>query len=195
MTEKNNGPNWEEIKVEYVRSDLSVRELAEKYGVNANTLQHHAYEGKWRKLRQSAQKKADEILTKKTAKERAKRMAEYHDVGYDLMQRVKVISAGAKKMTSTRVKTETVTEKHLKKLDVDVPIRATTETDLVRLALMYSGLMRTLGFDEASQIARERLEVDRLKVELMVEADIEQDERPIIIDERPSEEDADAEHS
>ena len=38
MAEKNNGPNWKQMKVEYVSTDISMKKLSEKYGVNHNTV-------------------------------------------------------------------------------------------------------------------------------------------------------------
>ena len=45
------------------------------------------------------------------------------------------------------------------------------------------------------QIDRERLELDRLKVEMRIDSDMESDDRPIIIDERPEPEVSDEEPS
>ena len=191
MAAHNNSPNWKQIKIEYVSSDISMKALAEKHGVNSSTLQTHARNEHWTKLRKQADERANEKLVREAARKKAKLMAKCLCVGYGLMQKVEDIAAKAKDMTSTKTRKETATSTHIDKLNIDVPVHAVTETDIVKLTVMYSTLMHTLGFDEASQIARDRLEVDRLRVEMHFESDKDMDERPVIVDSRPEPEESD----
>lgn len=184
---KNNGPNWESIKAEYVGTDISMRSLAEKHGVGFSTLAGRAKRENWTELRRQAKDRAQTKLIQKAANQRAKMMAMGQDIGVGLLKKVQAIAVKAGGQTATRVRSETVTVKHVEELDTDIPLHAMSETDLVKLAGMYATLMRTLGFDEASQVARERLDIDRRKVELMVDAPKDEDERPVILDARPEE--------
>lgn len=43
--------DWEKIKTEYITTDISLRKLAEKHGVNFNTLRSHANRGDWKKAK------------------------------------------------------------------------------------------------------------------------------------------------
>lgn len=43
--------NWEKIKTEYIKSDISLRELAEKHGTSYDSLRKIAGKGKWNELR------------------------------------------------------------------------------------------------------------------------------------------------
>lgn len=183
----NNGPNWESIKAEYVSTDISLRALGEKYGIGASTVLKRSQREKWPELRKQARIKAESKLIQKAANQRAKMMAMGQDIGVGLLKKVQAIAVKAGGQTATRVRSETVTVKHVEELDTDIPLHAMSETDLVKLAGMYATLMRTLGFDEASQVTRERLDIDRRKVELMVDAPKDEDERPVILDARPEE--------
>ena len=193
MAEKNNGPNWESIKMEYISTDISMRKLAEKHGMKADAIFKRAKRENWTGLREEANRRATAKLLQKAANQRAKLMAMGQGIGADLLKKVKFISDSAAKQKSTKTRSDTVTVKHVEQLGIDVPIHAITETDLTKLAGMYAPIMRTLGLDEASQIARDRLEIDRRKVELMIDTDEQADERPLIIDSRPEAEEDDAE--
>ena len=188
-------PNWEAIKAEYVSTDISLRALAEKHGIGKSTLMGHCSREKWTELREKAKSKAEAKLVRRAADQRARMMELGQSIGYDLLGHVKRISdrTAKVKMAATKSRSETDTEKMDRKTGKTIPVHMVSETDLSRLQTMYSGIMHTLGFDEASQIARERLNIDRLRVELHIEPDAEIDDRPVIFDARPDSEDRDAE--
>lgn len=188
-------PNWEAIKAEYVSTDISLRALAEKHGIGKSTLMGHCSREKWTELREKAKSKAEAKLVRRAADQRARMMELGQSIGYDLLGHVKRISdrTAKVKMAATKSRSETDTEKMDRKTGKTIPVHMVSETDLSRLQTMYSGIMHTLGFDEASQIARERLNIDRLRVELHIEPDAEIDDRPVIFDARPDSEARDAE--
>ena len=68
--------NWDEIKLEYVTSDVSYRDLADKFGVSFSSLSKMAVKGKWAKERKKHRKKvvtkAEQKIVVKKAKELAK---------------------------------------------------------------------------------------------------------------------------
>lgn len=63
--------DWLKIKNEYISTNTSYRKLAEKYGVNKDTIANRAKREKWKELRE---KQADAIQTK-TIQQTANRMA------------------------------------------------------------------------------------------------------------------------
>ena len=68
--------NWDEIKLEYVTSDVSYRDLADKFGVSFSSLSKMAVKDKWAKERKKHRKKvvtkAEQKIVVKKAKELAK---------------------------------------------------------------------------------------------------------------------------
>jgi len=63
--------NWEQIKTEYITTDISQRKLAEKYDVPFTTLKYRAAREEWFKARQ---KHKDRVITKATQKAEAKQV-------------------------------------------------------------------------------------------------------------------------
>ena len=59
--------SWRKIKAEYVAGGISQRKLAEKHGVPFGTLQKRARVEKWNSKRKTAEDKAVEKVTQKTA--------------------------------------------------------------------------------------------------------------------------------
>lgn len=59
--------DWNAIRAEYLGSDISQRQLAEKYAVSVNTLMRKANKEKWMKQRTATYSKATEIVQQKTA--------------------------------------------------------------------------------------------------------------------------------
>lgn len=63
--------NWENIKTEYITSDISQRKLAEKYGVPYSTLRDRARKGAWFKDRKKSRQK---VVSKSVQKVEAKQI-------------------------------------------------------------------------------------------------------------------------
>lgn len=67
--------NWEQIKTEYITTDISQRNLAEKYGIARSTLQFRANKEKWFDLRQKSKAKAVKKAVQKAETKQANVLA------------------------------------------------------------------------------------------------------------------------
>ncbi len=67
--------NWEEIKLEYVTTDISYRELSEKHGISFSSLSKMAVKGKWSKERNKHRKKVATKVQQKIVVKKAKELA------------------------------------------------------------------------------------------------------------------------
>lgn len=57
--------DWAKIEAEYVNSDISLREIAAKYGVPVGNVQKHSAKGKWSEKRKKyAERKAERVSEK-----------------------------------------------------------------------------------------------------------------------------------
>ena len=56
--------DWESIKTEYITTDISQKELAEKYGVSRKTLNYRCSVGQWNELRR---RHRDSVIAKASA--------------------------------------------------------------------------------------------------------------------------------
>ena len=64
--------DWSSIKNEYVTGDVTYAQLAEKYGINENTVYKHASNGKWRQAREEFRRETG-VETLKQARARGAR--------------------------------------------------------------------------------------------------------------------------
>lgn len=61
--------NWDEIKAEYLAGNMTLEDLAKKYGISMRQIYAHSKEGKWRKKRESFRRKtAENALTRVSAR-------------------------------------------------------------------------------------------------------------------------------
>jgi uncharacterized membrane protein YqiK len=70
------GTNWSRLKKEYITGTMSIRELAEKRGVNVSTAQTRASHEGWMAERKAYKQDFDEKSTKKIAEKKAEKEAE-----------------------------------------------------------------------------------------------------------------------
>lgn len=68
--------NWEPIKAEYITTDISQRELADKYGVSTSALRFHIAAEQWGQLRQQHRRKIAEKTSERCSEHAAERMAQ-----------------------------------------------------------------------------------------------------------------------
>lgn len=61
--------NWTKMRKEYISSDISIREIAEKYGVSRSQVANHSREEKWVEKRKQYQNK---VVTKSLARQEEK---------------------------------------------------------------------------------------------------------------------------
>lgn len=70
MAEKNNGPNWDAIRQEYIETDISMGNLARKYKIKEATVKTRARRENWTDQRKKAESKANLKRIQKAAKAR-----------------------------------------------------------------------------------------------------------------------------
>lgn len=63
--------DWENIKTEYITTGISLRKLAEKHGVNFNTLGSHANRGGWKKAKDKHKHKVQTKVAQKIVTDQA----------------------------------------------------------------------------------------------------------------------------
>jgi DNA-binding Lrp family transcriptional regulator len=59
--------NWHNIRGEYISGGISLREIAEKYGISFSTVQKRCQREKWTEAREKAKVKVAENVVQKTA--------------------------------------------------------------------------------------------------------------------------------
>lgn len=67
-------PNWEKIKIEYLSTNISYRDLAKKYGVSFATLKERAVREKWFPTKKKTQEKVIRNTAQKIASRKATRI-------------------------------------------------------------------------------------------------------------------------
>ena len=167
MAQKRDGPNWKKIKAEYVRGGISQEKLAAKHGVPVRTLFEHARKEKWTEARKEASRKVAEKLPEKIADVQAETAArllrmqsEAALVIYgNLLETAKSFPNGV----GTKNVRETV---EVKKLTIngeerEFPLHKTFTNDLEAVVRSMTALARLYGIDAASQISRERFDLQK----------------------------------
>lgn len=96
MAGKANAPNWEAIRQEYIETDISMRALAEKHGVNDATLRTHATTEQWGEQRRKVKEKANTKIIQKAADTRASFAQRLDDVAGVYLGRLQEIAKGCK---------------------------------------------------------------------------------------------------
>ena len=167
MAQKRDGPNWKKIKAEYVRGGISQEKLAAKHGVPVRTLFEHARKEKWTEARKEASRKVAEKLPEKIADvqaETAARLLQMQSkaalvIYGNLLETAKSFPNGV----GTKNVRETV---EVKKLTIngeerEFPLHKTFTNDLEAVVRSMTALARLYGIDAASQISRERFELQK----------------------------------
>lgn len=145
-------PNWDEIKADYLTGELTVKELAEKYGVSTNQIYKKVSSEGWKKTLEKIRQKTEEKYVARVARTRARELD--------------VIAGATEKMASLLDKTvdELVaqpTDKRLRNLKGLAATASAIETNL-QTTMKLLGI-QTRAQEEAQKIARARLELDRRK--------------------------------
>ena len=168
MSAKNNSPDWEAIKAEYLLGGISQQKLADKHGIPRSTLQLHIKKGNWKELRENAAAQADEKLTEKIADIQADANAKIMEMrqqallkAYELiLENLKKHPTGAGSKTvreTVKVKTVKLDDGEEKK----VPLKSMWISDIEASIRSMHGIDKMLGFDAASQMEKLRLEIQR----------------------------------
>ena len=144
--------DWEAIKADYLKGELTVKELAEKYGVSPNQIYKKASSDGWKKTLEKIRQKTEEKYIARVARTRARE--------------IDVIAGATEKMASLLAKTvdeldAQPTDKRLRNLKGLAATASAIETNL-QTTMKLLGI-QTKAQEEAQKIARARLELDRRK--------------------------------
>lgn len=80
--------DYSKLKKEYLRSDISQRDLAKKYHVSYGTLRKIAAKEQWTELRNKARTKADAMFIEALGEKEAKRAVDIVDVADKLLGKI-----------------------------------------------------------------------------------------------------------
>lgn len=141
-------PNWDAIKAEYIASDISQRQLAEKYGIPPGTVAKRAQQQGWKRLRDECVSKSSEKVVQKLADERAELARKGLEIGSQLADLSKQILANLKKGGLSRASADG------------------SEMDMLKTIQAWATMAKTLGVDEESIANRDRLQLEREKLQI-----------------------------
>lgn len=201
---KNKNIDWEQVQTDYITGNVSYAFLAEKYGVSKTIVYEMGRHRKWvekrKKYRQSVCKKAIDKIGKKQAKYLAKVMGATNDaadiISEALGNRDQFYTYITEKteMYGDGVQGESVTgedtniimrkwseEQKFSKLDTRA-LREATQTlkELTTLLRDFYDIP-TAAQAEAREAAKERLELDKRKLEAAIHDEDEENETGIIL--------------
>ena len=167
MAQKRDGPNWKKIKAEYVRGGISQQKLADKYGVPVRSVKEHARKEKWSELRKEACTKAAQKMVEKTADVQADTVAKMLQMQSEAALAIYGKLLGTLKTFPDGVGTKNVRETvEVKKLKIngeerEFPLHKTFTNDLEAVVRSMTSQARLYGIDAASQVSRERFELQK----------------------------------
>jgi len=168
MAARNNSPNWEAIKADYLIGGISQQKLADKHGIPRSTLQLRIKREGWRELREAVSQKAEEKLADRAAKIQADTLAQLMemraqaaiDAYRKVIENIKKHPDGA----GTKTIRETVKVKVVK-LDngeeKKVPLKSSYVSDIEASVRTMSIIDRMFGMDAASELSHERFELQK----------------------------------
>lgn len=160
--------DWKMIRQEYLETGLSMDQLAEKHGVNRNTLRYHARNEKWSARREKVRRLADRLSIEAAAQHRAEMGVLLDQIGMQVCENLLSILAAHRETGYTRLE-QTGPE-------------GSVVFDLLDLVKTLQKLAAVYGLDAASEMERERLEIGRqygARVALEPGAAVIVDSRPI----------------
>lgn len=145
-------PLWDEIKAEYLKGEMPVKELAAKYGVSANQIYKRASSDGWKKTMEKIRQKTEEKYIARVARTRARELD--------------VITEATGKMATLLKRTvdeldELPTEKRLRNLKGLAATASAIQTNMETTMKLLG--IQTPAQEQAQKIARARLELDRRK--------------------------------
>ena len=167
VAQKRDGPNWKKIKAEYVRGGISQQKLADKYGIHRSTLQGRMQREGWQQLRAEASAKSGQKLVETTADIQADTVARMLQMQSEAALAIYGKLLGTLKSFPDGVGTKNVRETvEVKKIKVngeerEFPLHKTFTNDLEAVVRSMTSLARLYGIDAASQISRERFELQK----------------------------------
>ena len=139
--------DWQKIQQEYIESDISLSKLADKHGVNRNTIRHHARREKWYSKRVQACARAEEIMIEDAATFRARVSALMDTAAIETLDYIISTLEQYKDVCCTRI---------TQAYDGSAVI-----FDLNEIVEALVNVARLYGLDAASQLERERLKQEK----------------------------------
>lgn len=132
--------DWIAIRNEYASTDISTRELAEKYGISYNTVKDRASREKWAEMRDDQHRKitakTQQETAKVVAKDEAGRVARLLRIADQLMDKTE---QALKELDQQAVKHVEKVKTSISERDDDgKPIRREVEREIVSLETMGS---------------------------------------------------------
>lgn len=132
--------DWIRIRNEYASTDISMRALAEKYGISYNTMKDRASREKWAEMRDDQHRK----ITAKTQQETAKTVAK--DEAGRVARLLRIADQLMDKTEQALKELDQQAVKHVEKVKTSVsakdddgkPIRREVEREIVNLETMNS---------------------------------------------------------
>ena len=140
--------NWNELKIEYITTDISYRKMSAKYGIPMNTIVHAAKTAEWTKERKRYREKVVSKTWRKVSDLESNKLAKLVRVSDNLDELIEQVMEAKKEELSTQ----------------DVRNLALTIKDAISIKRNVYHLP-TLSEAETFEIARERLALDRKKWE------------------------------
>lgn len=80
--------DWEKIRLEYITSEISYRKLAQKYGVDVNTINKRGRDGGWVELRKQYVDKLTAKTMEKMSTKKANQRARVNDLADKLLDKL-----------------------------------------------------------------------------------------------------------
>lgn len=160
---------WDEIKTEYITSDISSTALAKKHNVSYSSLAKKMAKEDWKEERKKYGRKVEEKAVNKTAEQSATRIAAA------LAQENDIVDSFLK-MLKDSVDSDSYTTSEGKLNVQKVKDAAYAMSKLIELKRLITGV-QTVGEEQAYKIASERLNLERKKIEngISAEKDIKVD--------------------
>ena len=141
--------DWKAIQQEYIEGNLSMTVLANKHGVNRNTLRYHARAEEWAKSRDDVRRRADALMTQQAAERRARMLETAVEIGSKILAMVLEILRQHEGDAYTRI-----TEQRPDGMN---------EYDFTALVDALIQIGKLFGFDAGSRLEYERLKLARAK--------------------------------
>ena len=111
--------DWANIKMEYITTDITLRELAKKHGVSESMIFKKCSKEKWEAARKQQVSKVEEKILQKDANRKASRAARLSDAADLLLSKIESGIANAPIVTPTAAKNYSDALKNIKEIHMN----------------------------------------------------------------------------
>lgn len=176
--------DWEQIKTEYITSDISYRKLADKYGIGYARLQKRGFDEKWQEDRDAYKEKLLKKSVDLICDERAEQIARVMRLGNTILNKVEesleYINLQMVKTTTTHKTKKTDANKNVIEESKTVESFGMIDVGIDRAGLkQLSSVLKDL-----KEIGIFRSELDRSEQEARIDKlrkDVKDDEKDTVI--------------